>query len=458
MNEKTEPKTWQRVADGIWRRGNSGTLFERPKIANRWTFRSLNTKSIKQAKDELARRVTKRMTGSEPTATVKPTVVTTGQVIRCYEQDGYPDRHKQPRQGRTLDAEKQKCKILMKFWEHILTDNITLALCDRYHEWRKKNVTRGTGNRSVDMELTTLSNAFLWACRKELVRTNPMVMHRPRYRPSKSIRHCREFIPHDAKELHRIAAMLFSDSSAEAVGWQMLFEAYTGLRTGEALQMRVDAKPYNPGWITPDGKSLCVHRSKGQESVNPFVYIHEGLAAWLAAHREWKDRRYPDSPWFFPNYRKPDEKPSDVSALSSSLRRRREKIGRKITSHAMRAYYVTVRRSHGIPDNQIAYEIGHTSAGVTLAAVYGGVPPHWLVGDGPKMTWLPAGQPAWRRIWNEHGEKIIPPDMLESKTALPVVPLLSASPAALPHPVQNTGAAGECPHPTPTPCNEFCPV
>lgn len=193
MNVSSAPGTdsaqaFERVESGIYRSTTNGCYYERPHINGKRTWRSLGTKNLKLAREELHKR---RVKGE--IAYVPKNIVYTGQVIRGYEQDGYPDRHKQPRQGRTLDAEKQKCKTLMKFWEHILTDNITLAVCDRYHEWRKKNVTRGTGNRSVDMELTTLSNAFLWACRKELVRTNPMVMHRPRYRPSKSIRHCREF-------------------------------------------------------------------------------------------------------------------------------------------------------------------------------------------------------------------------------------------------------------------------
>jgi hypothetical protein len=57
-------------------------------------------------------------------------------------------------------------------------------------------------------------------------------------------------------------------------------------------------------------------------------------------------------------------------------------------------------------DSQIAWEIGHTSGGATLAEVYGGAPPHWLAGDGPKMSWLPSGKPAWSVLWPP--ENIIP--------------------------------------------------
>lgn len=80
-------------------------------------------------------------------------------------------------------------------------------------------------------------------------------------------------------------------------------------------------------------------------------------------------------------------------------RRVSPKFGRELTSHGLRAFYVTVRRSHGILDVQIAYEIGHTSGGQTLAEVCVGNPLHWLVGDGPKMSFLPTGEPAWHQFW-----------------------------------------------------------
>lgn len=38
--------------------------------------------------------------------------------------------------------------------------------------------------------------------------------------------------------------------------------------------------------------------------------------------------------------------------------------------------------------------------------MYGGAPPHWLAGDGPKRAWLPSGKPAWSLLWPP--ENIIP--------------------------------------------------
>jgi hypothetical protein len=291
---------FEHVEAGIYRNIDSGTYFERPKVRGRRTWRSLGTKNLKHAREELYRRRSGVSVNELDKAKAK---VTVGEIIRLYQKDGYPDRQKQLRVGRTLQMETRNCSVLLKFWDKFPASEMSLVEFDRYHAWRKKNATKGRGDRAVDMEFNTLSNATLWGLRCNLIHQNPMNFRRPRYCSAKNVRHCREFMPHDTEALHEIASLLFADIRAETLGWQMMFEAFTGLRTCEALGMRTDAQPYEPGWITADGKSLCVRRAKNQESINPFVRIHEGLAAWLKAHKEWKQRRYSDSPWFFPNYR-----------------------------------------------------------------------------------------------------------------------------------------------------------
>jgi hypothetical protein len=61
-------------------------------------------------------------------------------------------------------------------------------------------------------------------------------------------------------------------------------------------------------------------------------------------------------------------------------------LDHKVTSRGLRAFNVTMRRSHGVLDSQIAFEIGHTSGGQTLARVYGGVLPAWLEGKAPNAV------------------------------------------------------------------------
>lgn len=409
-----DPKTWLRVADGIWQHTSSGIYYERPTIEGSPTYRSLKTRDFEEAQKEYYRRRAKGEAAYQ-----RAPMTTVGEVILNYKEAGCPDRFRDQRPDDTKEAEETNCDNLIDFWEDIPVAIVSVALFDRFCDARKKKIKKKgcSGNRTVDLELNTLRNAFLWACRCELVAHMPLGGRWPRYHSSKKVKHCRDFKPNDAEELHRIAGKLFEWQRSEVLGWQALFEGNMGLRTIETLGLRVDAAPYEPGWITPDGKSLCVRRAKGQEAVNPFVKIHEGLARVISAWRRWKKDRFPDSPWFFPSPLDPSQ-PVDKCALGHALRRLRKPgkgpdgetlepfLKRKITSHGLRAWYVTVRRSHGIPDNQIAWEIGHTSRGQTLDEVYGGVPPHWVAGDGPKLHWTPNNRLAWSALKSEkHGDK-----------------------------------------------------
>ena len=288
-------KAWERIANSIWRNNASGMLYERPKINGKFTFRSLMTKNQKHAKEEFHRR------RSGVTNTAKISTITTGAVIRKYQESDYPDQQRQQRPARMHELEERNCKVLLPFWDKIPVDEVTIANCDRFHDTRCSKIVRGEGHRAVDLDLNTSSNAFVWACRCEMVKLNPLAT-RPRYCSEKYVHHCREFMPGNANELHKLAALFFGGerSQSEVLGWQALVEAMTGLRTCEALQLRADAEPYEPGWITPDGKSLCVRRAKGQQNVNPFVEIRDGLRAVLDALFAWMAKHYAKSPWFFP--------------------------------------------------------------------------------------------------------------------------------------------------------------
>ena len=154
---------------------------------------------------------------------------------------------------------------------------------------------------------------------------------------------------------------------------------------------------FRSGWITGDGKSMFTRRAKGQHAVNPFVTVHDGLKSTIEALIQWKKAKHPESPWFFPSPENPMN-PVGSDSLAHSLDRVSKELGHKVTSHGMRAFFVLVRRSNGISDPQIAYEIGHTTGGATIAAVYGGCPLNWLSGDGPKLSWFPSGEPAWMAL------------------------------------------------------------
>jgi integrase len=377
------------VGYGIYKSSFSGVYFHRPTVNGKRTWKSLETSNLTHAKAKLK---------TPAPAKINPDI-TAGEVIRRYQADDYPDGNRETRPERMHHLEESNCKVVLPWWDGIKLPDISLATCDRYCDWRvaeiQKVKPKCKGLRAVDLDLNTVSNAFIWAVRVELCRYNPL-SERHIYCVSKHVKHCRDFMPHSADELHDAGSLLFENIRSFVLGFQYIFEGMSGLRTCEVLRLRTDAAPYEPGWVTPDGKTLCVRRGKGQSNVNPFCTIHPGLAAVLDASAKWRAQCAPDSPWYFPSPADPS-KPLGSESIAHALIRISKKYGRKLRSHGARAFYVLVRRSNGASDVTISYELGHTTGGATIKSTYGGVPENWLLGDGPKLAWLPNGKLAWDR-------------------------------------------------------------
>lgn len=96
--------------------------------------------------------------------------------------------------------------------------------------------------------------------------------------------------------------------------------------------------------------------------------------------------------------------PVDRHTLTYGLTRRAGPIIAKAprTSHDLRAFYVTVRRSQGIPDAQIAAEIGDRMGAAIIASTYGAIPPNWR--GGPQIDFLPTKQ---EKAWSRWGSALI---------------------------------------------------
>jgi hypothetical protein len=107
------------------------------------------------------------------------------------------------------------------FFDGYSIEELDQALCDNYHKLRCGEVKRGNGNRTVELELNTLSNGLNWACRKKLIEGN-LISKRARYRQAKDIHHCREFMPQDAEELHTIVRFMFGKKKSQVLGFQAL--------------------------------------------------------------------------------------------------------------------------------------------------------------------------------------------------------------------------------------------
>ena len=433
---------YEQVESGIYKYVDSEgdvTYHERPHIFSAEkakqvrTYRSLGlnfTKqtNLKNARTELARRRTEIAAGRNPYAqeasqppaptgpshipakTLQPPTSVTaqhpgkpilaknmGEVILRYEADEYPDKHKQKRTGETLDSETTHCNTLMEFWEDVPVDDAGPGACDQYHTWRTeiKKVRKGcTGNRQVDRELNTLNNACRWGVRCGILKSNPM-SDRPRFQPAKEVHHCREFCPKTTDELYDTARLFFQHPNSVVLGFQLLAESLTGLRTGEILMWGEEEF----GKTTECGEYVNVWRFKGQHHNNPYCGNHDGLKALFKAHAAWKAANFPDCPEFLPSH---CGGTVSKGALARALRRLHKdgKLKRKLKPHgAGRAFYVLVRRSQGAKDEVIADEIGHSSNGACIKTTYGGVPENWRNGKGPNMKWLPTKVPvAWAEL------------------------------------------------------------
>jgi integrase len=397
------------LTPGIYKDSRTGNFFERPRVNGRRTWRKLHSRTLKLAREELAAKrsdhARSKLGLAKNPYDAKPHSI--GGLCIQYLEAGCPNRQQQERTGKQLAQEQFRLNALIPFWKNIFPTEVKYSHYSQYFNWRKKQTKKARfGGRAVDMELNTLSNALSWALSVGKIEINPCAGGRPRFRPGNTVRHCREFAPLDGNELHALAGHFFEDRRSEVLGWQLLIEAMTGCRTSEVLKLRLDARHKGePGFIDhlPDSGKVMVQdgnhgwlwiaRSKG--GVKPFVQIHPALAECLESFNRWHLWRFPKSKWWFPSSRKGEHLPIDLGSLTQALKMAGKLIaGAHRTSHGLRAYYVTVRRSQGIPDAQIADEIGDRTGAAMIVSTYGSVPPNWRGSEA--IQWLPTkGKPAW---------------------------------------------------------------
>lgn len=322
-----------------------------------------------------------------PPAKIKR-VPTCTDTITLYEKGGYKTKKGRPHGEKHLRFEQDACELLKKFFKNRPWAEVDQDLLDDYHDWRVENVKQGEGHKTTDMELTVLSNAFWYAKRKKKITHNPIAI-RDKYHSPKDSRHAKDCCPKNADEFADVARLLFSHRHSEVLGWQMMFEGCCGVRTKEALGLKFKPAAGEPGDIT--GSSMLVKRAKkGEGGDNSYTHIQDEFKVVLDAHEKWKEERYPGSPWMFPGRDRAAKGPVHLQALVKALDRLFEDGKcRKFTSHGMRAFKVLVQRSNGVKDEQIAVGLNHTGGVDSLRQAYGAVPPEWLDGNGPKLTYLP---------------------------------------------------------------------
>jgi len=360
-----------------------GRLYGDFTVRGRRTKRRLDAIGIRAAREEIARKKSEHRrarSGVCPDPFAAP--VTIARLIEHYRAAGCPDRRRQPRTGAALRECLRHLDTLTPFWGSMEPDQITMGACDRYHDIRVGQVSRGSGHCTVRIELCTLSGLLTWAARSEYCRFNPIATGRPSYYSSTTARHCESVQPESDEELHTLGIHIGEDPRGEVLMFQLMLEALTGCRTSEILRLRWDAIKLGPvgqpGYL--DDTSLYVQRSKSGD----FNYVlldttpgNSPLRELLIALRAWHDDRFPTSPWYLPG-RNPQE-PVDQHSLGHALSRACPVLGLPHrTSHGLRAFHVRALRSLGIDDSEIAKRLGQRSGVGLVERVYGRSEPGWF--------------------------------------------------------------------------------
>ena len=312
---------------------------------------------------------------------------------------GLPFRKTEPRTPEAAKVLLENFNRALPWWQSKHVATVTPKEIEDYAGHRTPAL------RGADLELAALSCLCKWAVFCGQIERNPFEK-RPRF--SKVKQHCHEACPDDDEALHKLLAYMFepvtdahhqkSLNQTKLAAGTLTFCALTGLRPGEpAALLRLpplaetpaNTKLLAPGTIFRDRAGVLrmkVQRLKRGQ--NPFVTLHPTAESFLSCWRAWLARNRPDETHLFPLGTE------DQTTLNRAMSRACAATGLPhFKPHAMRAYYVKVRRAQGEDDAAIAGELGQSTNGELIRSVYGD--PQDLHG-GQLFDWLPEDSaPAW---------------------------------------------------------------
>ena len=357
------------VAPGVYQNSETKRFTYRPWVAGRRTERTLQATTLREALREYHKRVKEPHTGK-----------TVEDICKLYIAAGAPNRAGMGRGKSFIEIQKRKIEPVIRHIGDTPAEELRASHCLTYRDRRLKTIRAGfSGLRTVDMELGVLSNAYHYAVLQGLLEMN-WIANRPKFHNEADTVHCCDLCPRSGDELHLLSGALMQDPRSKPLGWQMLFEATSGCRTGEALPCRWDARAGEPGHIRND-KYLCIHRLKqGDNDPYDYIEINDALRKVLdGMRRERGSNRY-----FFESALRHGKCVDPLALVNAAGRVGRNLLNRRITSHGMRAFYVTWRRCQNIPLTKIAEEVGHNAGVALLLSVYGRrIPPWAQEGFGP---------------------------------------------------------------------------
>lgn len=344
-------------------------------------------------------------------------------IVSEYIAAGCPQRDRMPRTGRALAEERRVLGLALEWWGDRDPRSIRPTDFEAYAQQRTSRSKVDTeaprpALRAAELELNALSNACAYAVRCGRLEANPFA-ERPALRAPSQVEHCSAHQPADDDELHRIMDHLFADPRTVVSAARLAVEAMTGLRTSEAIGLRWDARDLGAAGAQPGYMATLATRpepilyvARAKRGLNPAVPMSAPLQEFVRVWRSYATEHWPGNPWWFPagqpgrptpasleRHAEPDQLSRDLGAAAAALQLPRR------TSHGLRAYYVSVRRSQGIADAQIGDELGHNSGPALVRSTYGEAAA--VFGRG-HLDWLPTGRPPAWSVLSSPAADVIP--------------------------------------------------
>jgi len=387
---QTKP-AFERLGESLYWKG--GKIVARVRVNGKATWRSTGTDNPAEARKWLKKWKSEEWMqehGFEAKGVIlHRKQVKVGELIDDYSEAGCPARKGHSKAAGTIQREKCFLSPVRVYFSDKIASAVALGDCDKYRAWRlsggyistykmhgghPRTMRTSGGNRTVDIELMVLSNAFALAVRRNVLNSNPL-HGRGRYTLASEVRHCREVAP-TPEGLKEIEDWLRSRKEL-AIADLVCFLAFSGLRIGEALPLT---------WGAVNWPEKLLHVTREKKGIVPFVPILSEMETLL---KDMKSRSTADL--LFPSPFDPN-KPRDVSAIRHRIKAacRKLEIGH-VTPHGLRSYFVTQARQSGLTDAEIASLIGDKSGPAIIASTYGDVRPDHLLAQAQRIRLTVSG-------------------------------------------------------------------
>lgn len=343
--------TWTKTnVENVYRH-TSGTYYARVTVGGNKTWRTLRTKLLGVAREEVNKLLDDlarlQETGIDP---AKARTMTGTDLLAAYEQ---ALTNKPNIKDTTLHYWKQVIKAFGKSWPEFLVTEVRKVTEEACQAWAGRNKDAMSASR-FNNTLGLLKNLFAFAVRKGCRRTNPAASIKRRRTRSKNLS---TRLPNTKRFREFVAAIhngggRFSKACAEFV--ELL--AYTGLRKGEAKWLRWSHCNFGKGEI------VVVGDPKNDTKNGDFRHVPMTPAA-----RELLERMHKEHP-----PRATTDKVLLVSEAQKAMDRAFTALGMpRLTHHDLRHFFATRCIESGIDIPTVSRWLGHKDGGALAMKVYG---------------------------------------------------------------------------------------